>query len=116
MNVVSGMFSEIYWWRYVAVAEQTNIYANQFLAANPNLKPWSRARSWTGVNPTEMKTLTGLLRDIKEEAYQEMCSLLDQWKEEIVIILLSWLWESPLCSTVFSTPQHRQKFKKKNKK
>jgi hypothetical protein len=27
-------------------------------------------------NPTEMKTLTGLLRDIKEEAYQEMCS---QW-------------------------------------
>jgi hypothetical protein len=38
-----------------------------------------------------MKTLTGLLRDIKKEAYQEMCSLLDQWKEEIVIILLSWL-------------------------
>ena len=27
-------------------AEQTNIYANQFLAANPNLKPRSRARSW----------------------------------------------------------------------
>jgi len=45
-------------------------------------------------NPTEMKTLTGLLRDIKEEAYQEMCSLLGQRKEEIVIILLSWLWES----------------------
>jgi len=42
-------------------AEQTNIYANQFLAANPNLKPRSRARSWVDTNPTEMKTLTGLL-------------------------------------------------------
>jgi len=39
-------------------------------------------------NPIEMKTLTGLLRDITEEAYQEMCSVLDQWKEEIFIILL----------------------------
>jgi hypothetical protein len=38
-----------------------------------------------------MKTLTGLLRDIKEEAYQKMCSLLGKWKEEIVIILVSWL-------------------------
>ena len=27
----------------------------------------------------EMKTQTGLLRDIKEEACQEMCSLLGQW-------------------------------------
>ena len=42
-------------------AEQTNIYANQFLAANPNLKPGSRARSWRYTNPTEMKTLIGLL-------------------------------------------------------
>jgi len=42
-------------------AEQTNIYANQFLAANPNLKPRSRARSWVDTNPTEMKTLIGLL-------------------------------------------------------
>jgi hypothetical protein len=42
-------------------AEQTNIYANQFLAANPNLKPRSRARSWMDTNPTEMKTLIGLL-------------------------------------------------------
>jgi hypothetical protein len=41
-------------------------------------------------NPTEMKILTGLLRDIKE-AYQEMFSLLGQWKEEIVIIMESWL-------------------------
>jgi len=32
-------------------------------------------------NLTEMKTLTGLLRDIKEETCQEMCSLLGQWKE-----------------------------------
>ena len=31
-------------------AEQTNIYANQFLAANPNLKPCSRARSWMDTN------------------------------------------------------------------
>jgi len=38
-----------------------------------------------------MKTLTGLLRDIKEEAFQEICSLLGKWKEEIVIMLLSWL-------------------------
>ena len=42
-------------------AEQTNIWANQFLAANPNLKPRSRARSWMDTNLTEMKTLTGLL-------------------------------------------------------
>jgi hypothetical protein len=70
-------------------AEQTNIYANQFLAANPNLKPQSRARSWMDTNPTEMKTLTALLRDIKEEAYQEMFSLLGQWKEEIVVIMES---------------------------
>jgi hypothetical protein len=40
-------------------------------------------------NPTEMKTLTGLFRDIKEEAYQEMCNPLGQWKEEILIILVS---------------------------
>jgi len=38
-----------------------NIYANQFLAANPNLKPRSRARSWMDTNPTEMKSLIGLL-------------------------------------------------------
>jgi hypothetical protein len=42
-------------------AEQTNIYANQFLAGNPNLKPQSRVRSWVVTNPTEMKTLIGLL-------------------------------------------------------
>jgi len=42
-------------------AEQRNIYANQFLAAIPNLKPKSRARSWMDTNPTEMKTLIGLL-------------------------------------------------------
>ena len=42
-------------------AQQTNIYANQFLAANPNLKPRSRARSWMDTNLTEMKTLIGLL-------------------------------------------------------
>jgi hypothetical protein len=41
--------------------EQTNIYANQFLAANPNLKPRSQARSWKNTNPSEMKTLIGLL-------------------------------------------------------
>jgi len=71
-------------------AEQTNMYtANQFLAASPNLKPQSRARSWMDTNSTEMKTLTGLLRDTKEEAYQEMCILLGQWEEEIVIILVS---------------------------
>ena len=41
--------------------EQTNIYANQFLAANHNLKPRSRARSSMDTNPTEMKSLNGLL-------------------------------------------------------
>jgi hypothetical protein len=40
-------------------------------------------------NPTEMNSLTGLLRDIKEETYQEMCSLLGQCNEEILIILVS---------------------------
>ena len=42
-------------------AEQTNIYGNQFLAADPNLKPRSRARSRMDTNPTEMKTLIVLL-------------------------------------------------------
>ena len=42
-------------------AEQTNIYANQFLATNTNLKPRYRARSWMDTKPTEMKTLNGLL-------------------------------------------------------
>ena len=42
-------------------AEQTNIYTNQFLAANPNLKPWSQTRSWMDTNLTETKTLIGLL-------------------------------------------------------
>jgi len=32
-------------------AEQTNIYKNQFFAANPNLKPRSRSRSWVDTNP-----------------------------------------------------------------
>jgi hypothetical protein len=41
--------------------KKTNIYANQFLAANPNLKPQSRARSSMDTKPTEMKTLIGLL-------------------------------------------------------
>jgi hypothetical protein len=38
-------------------SEQTNIpvYTNQFLAANPNLKPRSRARSWMNTNQTEMQ-------------------------------------------------------------
>jgi hypothetical protein len=35
-----------------------------------------------------------------------MCSLLGQRKEEIVIILVSSLWEGPVYSTVFSTLQH----------
>ena len=56
------MFSEVYWWRYVAaVCWSKNIYLNEFLAANSNLKPRSRARSWMDTNPTEMKTLIGLL-------------------------------------------------------
>ena len=42
-------------------AEQTNIYAKQFLAANPNLKPQSRARSRMDAKPTKMNTLIGLL-------------------------------------------------------
>jgi len=43
------------------LAGQTNIYANQLLAANPNLKPRSRARSWKDTTPTEMETISGLV-------------------------------------------------------
>jgi len=32
-----------------------------------------------------------------------MCSLLGQWKEESFIILVSWLWEGPVCNS--SLPQ-----------
>jgi len=42
-------------------AEQTNIYSNQFLAANPNFKPRSRARSWIDTDQIEIKTLIELL-------------------------------------------------------
>jgi hypothetical protein len=42
-------------------AEQTNIYAKQYLAEHPTLKPRSRVRSWVDTNPNEMKTLIGLL-------------------------------------------------------
>jgi len=42
-------------------AEQTNIYANQFSAANPNLKPRSQGRSWMDTNSTEMEILIGIL-------------------------------------------------------
>ena len=42
-------------------AEKTNRYANQFLVANPNLKPQSRTRRWMDTNLTEMKTLIGSL-------------------------------------------------------
>jgi len=43
------------------LAEQTNIYANQFLAGNHNLKPRSRTRCWMDKNTAEMKTLIGPL-------------------------------------------------------
>jgi hypothetical protein len=46
-------------WRLFA--EQTSIYANQFLAANPNLKQRSRARRLMDTNLTEMNTVIGLL-------------------------------------------------------
>jgi hypothetical protein len=42
-------------------AEQTNIYANQFLVANPNLKSRYQAKCWMDTSPTEMKTLIELL-------------------------------------------------------
>jgi hypothetical protein len=32
-----------------------------YTPTNFNLKPWFRARSWMDTNPTEMKTLIGLL-------------------------------------------------------
>jgi len=56
-------------------AEKTNRYANQFLAANPNLKPRSLARSWMDTNPTEMKTLIGLLilQGIVQKPENGMC-------------------------------------------
>jgi hypothetical protein len=71
-------------------AEQTNIYANQFLAASTKFKPQSWARTWIDTNLTEMKTLTGLL--ILPRIVQ---------KPQNGIILVSWLWEDPMCSTVF---------------
>ena len=43
------------------LVEQTNIYANQFLAGNHNLKPRFRTRCWMDTNAAEMKTLIGLL-------------------------------------------------------
>jgi hypothetical protein len=43
------------------LSQQRNIYANLFFAVHPNLKLRSRARSWMDKNPTEMKTLIGLL-------------------------------------------------------
>ncbi|KAG8223608.1 hypothetical protein J437_LFUL003476 [Ladona fulva] len=39
------------------IAEQSNIYAKQFLDTNPNLKPRSRAREWVETNSREIRTL-----------------------------------------------------------
>ncbi|KAG8236621.1 hypothetical protein J437_LFUL010879 [Ladona fulva] len=42
------------------IADQTNIYAKQFIDSNPNLKPQSRARHWVETNSNEIRTLLGL--------------------------------------------------------
>jgi len=55
------------------------------------MEPATRGRpsksSKTLSNPWTLLPRHGA-RNIKEEAYQEMCSLLGQWKEERVIILV----------------------------
>ena len=40
---------------------QTNLYAAQYLDANPNLPPYSDARRWQPTNPREMKEFIGLM-------------------------------------------------------
>ncbi|KAL8588964.1 hypothetical protein ACOMHN_065746 [Nucella lapillus] len=39
----------------------TNLYAQQFLEANPNLPPHARAKNWTPVDAGEMKRFLGLV-------------------------------------------------------
>ena len=58
LECFQGFIDEDMWQLF---AEQTNIYAKQFLEANPNLKPRSQARHWMDTNPNEMKTLIELL-------------------------------------------------------
>ncbi|KAG8236032.1 hypothetical protein J437_LFUL015410 [Ladona fulva] len=41
------------------ISEQMNIYAKQFLDANPDLKPRSRARSWIETTSDEIRVLLG---------------------------------------------------------
>lgn len=43
------------------ITEQTNLYAAQFFANNPELKPRSRLRKWKDTNEAEMKIFLGLL-------------------------------------------------------
>ncbi|KAK7090835.1 hypothetical protein V1264_010585 [Littorina saxatilis] len=40
---------------------QTNLYADQFLEANPNLPEFSRANKWEPVNAAEMKKFLALV-------------------------------------------------------
>lgn len=43
------------------LVEETNRYAQNYLAANLNLKPHARARSWNDINVQEMKAFVGLI-------------------------------------------------------
>ena len=67
-------------------------------------------------SPKPSRLLGHCFPDMVPGTYQEMCHLLSQWKEERVIILVFQLWEGPMCSTVFSSLPHRQKFKNLKKK
>ncbi|XP_047115702.1 piggyBac transposable element-derived protein 4-like [Schistocerca piceifrons] len=43
------------------IAEQTNLYAEQFIASHPNLPAHSRVHSWQNTTCDEVKTLIGML-------------------------------------------------------
>ena len=60
---------------YEYLTTQTNLYAAQYLQANPNLPPHSRFQKWKDVSVTEMKQfialylLTGIIRKPEVNQY-----------------------------------------------
>ena len=67
---------------YEYLTTQTNLYAAQYLQANPSLPPHSRFQKWKDVSVTEMKQfialylLTGIIRKLEVNQYWSTSPLL----------------------------------------
>ena len=78
------------------MVDETNLYAQQYMQANPNLPPHSRARQWSPVQKTDMEHFLGL------------CLLMGPVKKPSI----NYYWSTdPLLQTpVFGNIMSRDKF------